>query len=379
MRLGIVTPYPPALSGIGQYGFHLTRALGDFSQFERIAVFANRDANAPAYEAWGRVAIERVWQPNDPRVFIHLRAAIRRACVDALWFNFGFSIFGARRLANMAGLFAPLWAKGAGYRVVLTLHALAENLDLARVGIPPTALNRWGARLLTRLLIPAADAVIVTTRANEQLLRRSYNARNIHLIPLPVYYQPERLVEPNGHREILMFTTHAPFKGLPLLLDAFREIHCQHPEARLTIAGGEHPRFPGYMGAMREKIREAPGVRWLGALPEADVSEVMAQSSVVVLPYQAATGASSVLPQACAFGLPIVASDLPDWRAVAEEANLRVEFFQPNDRNHLVEVLSGVLFDPARQAEIGRHNVAIVQRWSLRDISRHYAQLFNPA
>lgn len=41
---------------------------------------------------------------------------------------------------------------------------------------------------------------------------------------------------------------------------------------------------------------------------------------VVVPPYTATTGASSVLRRSAALGRPVVASDLPDLRADAEEA-----------------------------------------------------------
>mgnify|MGYP000158755591 CR=1 FL=1 len=70
--------------------------------------------------------------------------------------------------------------------------------------------------------------------------------------------------------------------------------------------------------------RGVPGARLLVKAPElsrADIGDrlrgLFARASVVVLPYLASTGASSVVHRAAAWGRPLIASDLPDLRAVA--------------------------------------------------------------
>ena len=40
MHLTIVSPFPPAITGIGQYGYHLTRALANSGSFSRLTVLA---------------------------------------------------------------------------------------------------------------------------------------------------------------------------------------------------------------------------------------------------------------------------------------------------------------------------------------------------
>lgn len=56
------------------------------------------------------------------------------------------------------------------------------------------------------------------------------------------------------------------------------------------------------------------------AYPAAGPPEGILFFGVVVPPYTATTGASSVLRRSAALGRPVVASDLPDLRADAEEA-----------------------------------------------------------
>ena len=40
MNLAIVSPFPPAITGIGQYGYHVVRGLVQSGRFARITVLA---------------------------------------------------------------------------------------------------------------------------------------------------------------------------------------------------------------------------------------------------------------------------------------------------------------------------------------------------
>ena len=144
----------------------------------------------------------------------------------------------------------------------------------------------------------------------------------------------------------------------------------------LTVAGGDHPRFPGYSAAARAQWGERAGVRWLGPLDEAGVRAAFASAQVVVLPGTASTGASSVLHRAAGYGRPVVASDLPDLRAVAAEEDLRVNFTPPGDAGQLAAALRGLLADPVRQREQAEHNLCAVQRMSLAHTCRQYLEVF---
>ena len=103
---------------------------------------------------------------------------------------------------------------------------------------------------------------------------------------------------------------------------------------------------------------------------------MFARATMVVLPYTATTGASSVLHRAAGFGRPVVASDLPDLRAVAEEENLLIEYAPPNDAAALATVLARLLSDPARQAAIAQHNFVMMQGMTLDHTCLRYIELF---
>src|SRR5574338_1569478 len=94
MHLAIVSPFPPAITGIGQYGYHLTRARSASGAFERITVLAGSHQNGAHPNHLGRTQVEYCWGQGDlgarPKILsrlVHLRP-------DLVWFNLGASSFG---------------------------------------------------------------------------------------------------------------------------------------------------------------------------------------------------------------------------------------------------------------------------------------------
>jgi glycosyltransferase involved in cell wall biosynthesis len=180
----------------------------------------------------------------------------------------------------------------------------------------------------------------------------------------------------NGEQELLIFATFTPYKGLELLLDAFHKLCTRHPSLRLTVAGAEHPRFPGYVDGVRSALGNHPAIRWLGRVPETALRDVFSRATIVVLPYTAATGSSSVLHRAVAWGRPVVLSDLPEMCAVIEEENLSAEFFASGDRNSLIATIERLLVDPALRTSLAYHNYKVTARMTLEDTCRAYLRAF---
>jgi glycosyltransferase involved in cell wall biosynthesis len=255
---------------------------------------------------------------------------------------------------------------------------MAEQVDLQALRAAGGQLAGVGARLI-RFLTTRSDVICVTLRRHEQwLAARDPKARLIH-IPLGVYDRPEILAE-SGGRELLLFGNFAPYKGLELLLEVFRDLYRRDPATRLTIAGSDHHRFPGYLARVRESFGNHEGVRWLGPVPEPALRELFARATIVTLPYRASTGSSSVLYRAAGWGRPVVASDLPELRATADEPNLEVEFFRNGDPAGLKAALERLFGDPDLRANRARHNLIAVQRGlTLTHTSQAYLHAFDLA
>ena len=386
MHLAIVSPYPPNITGIGQYGYHVSRLLAQSGVFTRLTVLTagqpahlqspgdgQPDAPRPAID------IRYSWQAESPLASWMIAADLQRIQPDLVWFNLGASIFGRSALANFSGFLTPLWASRQGFPTVITLHELVELADLSSLKVPGGPLAPYGARLLTHMALQA-DVICVTIRRYKEWLSENYNHKQYVHIPIGAYRKPELLPHSTGQtRELLFFSTLAPFKGLEVLLQAFQILQADYPDLRLTIAGAEHTRFPDYSTQLRQSYGDLTAVRWLGQIPESGVRALFEQAEIVCIPYTASTGSSSVLYQAATWGRPVIASDLSEALAVASEANLDVAFFQNGSPVSLAAKIKTLLDSPDLQhTQIARNFVAI-QNYRPEDICRDYLNAFNLA
>jgi glycosyltransferase involved in cell wall biosynthesis len=265
----------------------------------------------------------------------------------------------------------------SGLPTVVTLHELVELTDLKTLNAPGGRLAIFGARLLTHI-VARADVVCLT-------LQRYVNWFSIQkpnlacvYIPIGAYNHPECLPD-SLSPELLFFSTLAPYKGLEVLISAYLALLPGHPDLRLTIAGTEHPRFPGYGESMRNKYAHLNGVRWLGQVPEDQIRSLFERAQLVILPYLASTGSSSVILQAGMWARAIVASDIPELRLLIDENGLEVNFFTNRDPNSLAEAIQSLIISPARRKAQIEHNFNALQRLRPEATCRLYLQAFNLA
>lgn len=375
MRLAIVSPFPPEISGIGQYGARLSAGLACSRRFSEVRVFANRAAGAPTFEERSGLAVERAWQRD--RFPASIASSILRWRPDVVWFNIGLSMFGRSRAQNLVGLALPTLIQRAGVPSVVTLHEIFEAANLRALGAVNGRLTKWGGRAATRMLLQA-DTVCLTMQAYVRLIQRYYGSGNLAYVPHGAF-DPPGFARLSGEKRILIFATYAPYKGLPELIEIFRKLRAADPAVALTVAGSDHPRFPGYLAGVRAQTGDLPGLSWRVAPPEEELPEVFASARVVALPCRATTGASSVAHRAAAHGRPIIAYDLPDLRNVMSEERMRIEFVPPGDSAAFAARLRDLLDDPAQCESIGRANVAVMRTMTLDIICRRYTQLFEAA
>lgn len=376
MRLAIVTPYPPGITGIGQYGYHISRLLANSGAFSQVTVLTSHNG-VSRVDVPQMIGIEHSWEPGHWRIGRAIPEALERIQPDVVWFNLGVSVFGREPLANLSGFLSVLAVKSLGFPSVVTLHELPELTDLRALRAPGGFLARYGARLLTNLAT-RGDVTCLTTRHYADWLAKRGTAASLVHIPLGAYEAPDPLPETESP-DLLLFTTLAPFKGIELLLQAFQALKTSHPNLRLTIAGAEHARFPGYLEHARTAFCSIDGVRWLGQVPEGEVRGLFQRARVVVLPYLASTGSSSVLWQAVMYGRAIVVADLEDIRSAVNEAGLNVAFFKRGDIHSLYQAVNKMLLFPECRREQIQTNLAATRRHRPQDTCRAYLRAFNLA
>ncbi len=375
MHLVIVSPFPPAITGIGQYGYHITRGLAQSGVFTRINVLAGSPRNGQIPNHLGLTEIEYCWAPGEFGARQSILSRVRSLNPDLVWFNAGVSIFGRSPWLNISGLLTPMFLQRMGYPTVVTLHELVELTDLRTLNAPGGLFAKAGARLLTKIT-SQADLVCLTMKNYADWL--STRGVDCTHIPIGAYHEPELLPDSNI-QELLFFTTLAPFKGLELLLKSFDLLRKEFPKLRLTIAGSEHARFPEYARQLKMHYGEMEGVNWLGQTAEDNVMELFRRAQIVVLPYSASTGSSSVLYQAATWGRTVVVSDLSEIKKMVGETGLQVEFFKSGDVQSLYSSIRDLLESKERRNRLAAHNFNAIQRTRPHETCRKYIQAFNKA
>src|SRR5947199_2799622 len=84
---------------------------------------------------------------------------------------------------------------------------------------------------------------------------------------------------------ILAFGKWGTYKRLELMIEAFSVLSRKVPNAKLVVAGGDHPQAAGYIDSMRRKCAHDPKIEFRGYVPEDALEDLFQSSSVAVMPY----------------------------------------------------------------------------------------------
>ena len=160
------------------------------------------------------------------------------------------------------------------------------------------------------------------------------------------------------------------------MIDAFDIIARKLPNAKLVIAGGNHPQASGYVESLQEQWKWNPKIEFTGYVHEDDLPALFQSSSVAVMPYSSSAGCSGVAHLACAYGVPIVCADLADFRQMAEGEELAIGFYKPGNGADLADCLIRFLEDPAKQQAMANQNFSAALRMTMPNIVQKYLRHF---
>jgi len=254
-----------------------------------------------------------------------------------------------------------------------------ETVDLKDAGVRFPFLYRAGGFLATQIVL-FANSVSVMMPAYRNVLLEKYGRGSVYVRRHGIFSArpeyPELTKRGNPEHRILAFGKWGTYKRLDLLIAAFDEVVRRVPEARLVIAGSDHPKTPGYLEEVTRKLGGRSDVQFIGYVAEEDIPQLFQSSTVTVLPYTSSAGSSGIAHLACTYGVPIVASDIPDFRRLAEEEGLAIDFFPVADSGELARHLIELLQQRDHQVEMALQNVSAALRMSMPEIIRQYLRTF---
>lgn len=282
-------------------------------------------------------------------------------------------------------------AKQNGRRVVITVHN-------------PRAHEREGVfSAMERQFFLSADMLLAHGEVGASMLRERLGARHIPIVSIPhgigvLAGPPEPSIEDfirlgldPGHRHILLFGNLRGYKGVDLLLDAWRVARQELPGAKLVIAGrlwDGGKRFVGRASArllgsaadanrLRAVLADAEVMRDVvlrqGFQDEADIDALIRVCELAVFPYVRFSGQSGAASRAAGFGCPLLVSRvgaLPDL-AIDESW-----VFEPGDSIALAALLVEKLRSRVAMKAASHRQINRVSRFGWDVVARAHVDAY---
>ena len=191
-----------------------------------------------------------------------------------------------------------------------------------------------------RRLLDAMDAIIVHTRHGAELLG---GGGRVHVIPHGAFEHltrlpderplPAELARVEGP-VVLCFGVVRPYKGVDVLMEAFRSVE----GAELWIVGRP----------LGVELEASPNTRLVSRyISDAELPAFFRRADLLVLPHRN-VDVSGVLAAGLAFGKPMILSDVGGFREIVEEHGAG-RLVPPGDPAALAAAIGELLADPAER------------------------------
>ncbi|MEW6676866.1 MAG: glycosyltransferase family 4 protein [Pseudomonadota bacterium] len=240
---------------------------------------------------------------------------------------------------------------------------------------PMIWLKNWVVREANMITVVSQTMVAEATHLGAQ-------PSEVHVVPMGVdfdVFTPDTTDARSSH-ELLFVGRLVEKKGLRLLLEAMPLVVAKIPQSHLTIVGrGPEERL---LRTLAETLGIGGKVRFLGALPHAELPALYRRAALFVAPFVEASsgdreGLGLVTVEALACACPVIVGDLPalDDILEPEDTNLRVNPRLPQD---LAEHIVNSLKQPeAARAQAFRIRTRLLAHMSWEHVTRQYTKLLS--
>jgi len=172
---------------------------------------------------------------------------------------------------------------------------------------------------------------------------------------------------------ILYIGTLQPRKNLPALIEAYAGLPAEiRREVKLVLAGGKSHNYDERIDEAVEKYSLAGDVIFTGFIPEVEKPVIFKASRIFCNPslYE---GFGITILEAMTLGVPVVASDIPPHREVAEDS---IIYCDPAKSGDLTEKLKSVLINECLGRELADKERIQAQKFSWRKTAEKALSIF---
>ena len=384
MKIAVVTAFPPSKVTLNEYGYHLVKNFVNQNEVTNLILIADKTAAPKQFDFANadKISVQNAWSFNSYFNIFRIIKTVFKEKPDAVLFNLQFVKFGDKKIPAALGLMTPMVLKFFGFKTIVLLHNILEQVDLENAGFTSNklakAIYNFIGTTLTRFMLKA-NFLAVTINKYVEVLTKKYKAKNVILMPHGSFETPQNpnFDLPAGPKKIMAFGKFGTYKKVEILIEALQIIRQTNKEPiEVVIAGTDSPNTPGYLQAVKEKYAAVEGLIFTGYVAENDVERIFTESTVVAFPYTSTTGSSGVLHQAGSYGKAVVMPDLGDLALLVEDEGYKGEFFNPESAESLAAAINKIFEndDYRRELAIANYNAACAL--SMDKITALYLQKF---
>ena len=227
--------------------------------------------------------------------------------------------------------------------------------------------DRHKAEVVTRLVFSKATVLIAVSQGVADYLESYPQTQGkVHIVPNGV--NPDRFplhLAPTLPREkftIGFVGTMKPWHGLPILVDAFVQLHHRYPDTRLLIVGDGPMRSPLEANFMDRGMSDA--VEFTGKIPPSQIPGYLASMDVAVAPYPESQNfyfSPLKVYEYMAARLPVVASGIGQIETLIEDG-VNGLLYEPGNCQQLIHCLDSLRQQPELCHQLGENARATIVR-----------------
>ncbi|MGF3522086.1 MAG: glycosyltransferase, partial [Candidatus Bathyarchaeia archaeon] len=129
---------------------------------------------------------------------------------------------------------------------------------------------------------------------------------------------------------------------------------------------------PHFLDKYQQENQE--NIIFTGYVPEEQLEALFEKANAVVLPYRTCTGTSGVVHLASSYGTPIVATDLPEFRELAQEGCGLL--LSKHNSKALADRIEQVIDDPQLALELRERNINFANSRQWNAIASSFCSLY---
>ena len=251
---------------------------------------------------------------------------------------------------NKIPFFTPLFVRRP---LVVIVHHLFGKSIFQEAALPIAAyvfvLEKLAVRVVRRHLTPM---FVVSESTKSEVMTHGISAETLRIVPNCVDHTRYRPLGGSRSSTPLVgyFGRLKKYKSVDHLLDAFRIVMDQHPDAQLVVIGDGD-----YRPALERRARDlglSEAVRFTGYVDEEEKVRLLCDVWFLVNT-SAKEGWGLTVIEANACGTPVIASDVPGLRDAVRDGETGI-LYPYGDVNVLAEKISLLLRDAGTREGLGR-------------------------